>query len=51
MCKNLSNFVSLPWKLDNLVGEEGPNTSSQIIDFGNPENSLVKIKGKGAYSN
>ena len=51
MCKNLSNFVSLPWKLDNLVGEVGPNTSSLIIDFKNPENSLVKVKDEGAYSN
>ena len=51
MFKNLSEFVSLPWKLDNLVGEVGPNTSIQIIDFKNPENSLVKIKDEGAYSN
>ena len=51
MCKNLSDFVSLPLKLDNLVGEVGLTMSSQIIDFAIPENSLAKIKDEGAYSN
>ena len=41
--------MSLPWKLDNLVGEVAPYTSSQMIDFAIPENSLVKIMDEGAF--
>ena len=33
-----------------LIGEAGPNTPSQIIEFAIPENSLLEIKDEGANS-
>ena len=34
-----------PWRPPQI----GPNTSSQMIDFAIPENSLVKIMDEGAF--
>ena len=33
-----------------LIGEAGPNTPSQIIEFAIPENSLLEIKDEGSSS-